>query len=735
MKNERKNLPRLLESVEGCFDEIHITDTGSTDGTLEFLKEQASQIAKCQVFTHHFKWVNSFCKARNASFEPVTTDYIMWMDADDVLSDKAAFIKWRDYAMEFGEMFFNTYNYALDNNGKPQVSFVRERVFKTSVKPKWSYDLHEGIVPDTKWAKDYAVTWSINHLRDQEDVIQDRSRNIKIIENMENKDARMMFYYGKELYEAGRPNEAVKVFEELLEDKHGDYSELTEHDRILAYQYAAYSAGQIAEELKDEYRDKKTTAFKKAIGFCSEGIKLDPHRAEFYVNVGDTYLKMGDLVKSIPYYASAKHCINHKSSGSPYEGAIYSFHNCYGEVPSLQLSRVYLHLGRIDEAIKEAQECFDKYKNEDAKNIITECLKIKELIDLDSPKTETEDIVFTCPPQSAYPFDEKLYKEKGMGGSETALIEMATRLKRLTGRPVKCFLSREGLEDFTGESGVEWLSNKNLNAYFAKNKPKVHIAWRHNIKLTKAYTYLWCHDLVTSTVEGEKNFDKILCLTEFHKNYVMAKQGVPEDMIIVTRNGITPEKFNFEKKPKNPNKILWMSSPDRGMDAAMLVCDEVKKVFPDVELHIYYGIDKLDMWGLTDLKNKLQKMMDERPYVKYHGFTEQNKMYQEVSDGVVWCHPCNFIETFCITAIEMLALGVYPVTRRLGALQNTLASAESKGQAIMLDHPCNTPFQIHAYAREVVAALQEKKWDNVSLDIENHSWEAVAKEWVEFMKL
>jgi len=35
VKNEEHNLPRLLKSVEGCFDEICITDTGSTDKTVE----------------------------------------------------------------------------------------------------------------------------------------------------------------------------------------------------------------------------------------------------------------------------------------------------------------------------------------------------------------------------------------------------------------------------------------------------------------------------------------------------------------------------------------------------------------------------------------------------------------------------------------------------------------------------------------------------------------------------
>ena len=120
---------------------------------------------------------------------------------------------------------------------------------------------------------------------------------------------------------------------------------------------------------------------------------------------------------------------------------------------------------------------------------------------------------------------KKLYKVKGMGGSETALIEVAKHLKEMTGRLVKVFAMRE--KDLVCESGVEYLSNKTANEYFSKYRPKVHIGWRHNIKITHAPTYLWCHELDYSSVESQHNFDKIFMRYRFHKNYVMAKQSVP----------------------------------------------------------------------------------------------------------------------------------------------------------------------------------------------------------------
>ena len=105
MKNERKNLPRLFESVAGCFDEIHVVDTGSTDGSQDWVKNEGEKTALTEVYLHYFKWVNSFCKARNYAFSHANTDYIMWLDLDDCLSDREAFIQWKNHAMEFADCF------------------------------------------------------------------------------------------------------------------------------------------------------------------------------------------------------------------------------------------------------------------------------------------------------------------------------------------------------------------------------------------------------------------------------------------------------------------------------------------------------------------------------------------------------------------------------------------------------------------------------------------------------
>jgi glycosyltransferase involved in cell wall biosynthesis len=719
-KNESNNVKRFLESFGPVVDEVIFVDTGSNDGTQEIAKSMGAKM-------FHFDWINDFSAARNFSFDQVKTDYVLWADLDDAMHNPEAFKSYRDHAMQFYDYVLAKYNYALDKDGKPLVTFARERLLKMSWRPRWNYFVHEGVPPPPNASVHYATTWAIDHLRTEEDLNKDRSRNLKIFEkHMESGglDGRMTFYYGKELFENQQPEEAEKQITKSIG------MDLQPHDRINAIQYSALSCLSMIEKLKPEHHSPLVARIRD---YSHRGLMLDPNRAEFWTFLGDSYLRTGQLNEAMPFYQAAISCPTTGNPGEVYAGPIHQTAAAYTHYPRMQIAKIYANRGQIDQAESMAKELHKGWPSKETDELLLEVQKIKPLISLDGPKTKVPDIIFTCPPQTAYEFDEELYKSKPMGGSETALIEMAKWLRKLTGRPVKVFNMRA--QALTSESGVEYISSGNVNAYFASKEPALHIAWRHNVKLTNAPTYLWCHDLTTPTVESVHNFDKVLCLTPFHRDYVNATQGVPLDKIIVTRNGIDPTKFDLPEVTKNPNKIVWMSSPDRGLDKAIAILDIVREKHPNIEHHVYYGLENLFKYGMADLGNKIKKMIEERPWIKYHGFTEQKKMAIDTKDAVLWLHPSTFIETFQITALEMLCSGIYPVIRRHGAIRDTLKQAEIDGMATLLDIECVTPEEHQEYARAVCHALETKAWQRVKVDSNQFAWSSVAQEWVNLFQL
>lgn len=718
VKNEAENLPRLFASIQDCFDEIHITDTGSTDGTVEIAERLGAKV-------HHFKWVNDFAAARNASFDPITTDYVMWLDGDDVLENPEGFKRFRDDAMGLADYWIATYHYSSEAvTGKPLCSFARERVFRTDRKFKWKYFVHEGVIPQTQYGQvkmDFSPVWAVKHMRTDADLLKDRSRNLSIFEaHLGEMDSRMKYYYGKELFEAQRPGDSIQYFGEATKEK-----TLEMHDRILAMQYLCYAYMQCNQ-------------FDKAVEIATAGLIIAPNRAEYYTIIGDCFVKLGRLEDAIPSYSAAKSCIFKAGIPQGFAGAIFHNEDAYTAYPRNQLARIYANLGNFEKSEQESSLSFDTFSNEESKNLRDEVRKMKVVASGYKDAKPCDDIVITCPPQAPYLWDGDISKTRSMGGSETACIEMASWLHKISGRPVKIFNVRDTAKTC---DGVEYLPCNNLNAYMSEHKPWLHIAWRHNFKVTDALTYVWCHDLKTQGLENTSHYEKALCLTPFHKRYAMATQGIADDKILVTRNGIKPDRFtdgeNNKENPyisrKNPNKIVFPSSPDRGLDRAMRVLDKIRETYPDIELHVFYGIEHLHKWGLADLQQRLESMMKERPWVKYHGATQQDVLMNHLKEAVIWLHPCDFIETSCITAMEMICAGVYPVTRSLGGLMDTLSVPNSLGMATLLDSDCITESEYKLYIDATLDALEKKKWETVGMDAQSLSWESVAKEWLQVL--
>jgi len=78
VKNEESHLTACLDSVQGLWDELVVVDTGSTDRTIEIAQNAGAKI-------YHFPWIGDFSAARNRSLEECHGQWILWLDADDIL--------------------------------------------------------------------------------------------------------------------------------------------------------------------------------------------------------------------------------------------------------------------------------------------------------------------------------------------------------------------------------------------------------------------------------------------------------------------------------------------------------------------------------------------------------------------------------------------------------------------------------------------------------------------------
>lgn len=78
-KNEEKNIEKCLENIYKIVDEIIIVDTGSEDNTIEMSRKFGAI-----VISH--KWNDDFSDARNIALKNATKDWILVLDADEVIT-------------------------------------------------------------------------------------------------------------------------------------------------------------------------------------------------------------------------------------------------------------------------------------------------------------------------------------------------------------------------------------------------------------------------------------------------------------------------------------------------------------------------------------------------------------------------------------------------------------------------------------------------------------------------
>jgi glycosyltransferase involved in cell wall biosynthesis len=210
VKNEEDVLARCLSSVKNLVNEIIIVDTGSSDRTKEIAKEFTDLI-------YDFEWIDDFSAARNFSFSKATMDYILWLDADDIIlpEDAIKFDHLKTTLSPDIDIVMMHYNTAFDEKGHPTFSYYRERLSKRSKNYKWQEPVHEYLQFNGNIIN---ADVSITHAKLKQ---HKSSRNLEIYEKRissgEKLSARGTYYFARELKEHRRYEEAIQKYEEFLD--------------------------------------------------------------------------------------------------------------------------------------------------------------------------------------------------------------------------------------------------------------------------------------------------------------------------------------------------------------------------------------------------------------------------------------------------------------------------------------------------------------------------------------
>lgn len=169
--------------------------------------------------------------------------------------------------------------------------------------------------------------------------------------------------------------------------------------------------------------------------------------------------------------------------------------------------------------------------------------------------------------------------------------------------------------------------------------------------------------------------DRIIALCPTHAAYLQEKHPDTADKVCLSRNGIRGDlvlrcSIDSSLPPRNPHRLTYASSPDRGLLGLLQAFRLIRFLVPDAELHVCYGFDNIDKLKPNASRrwqrDQLLRALDQ-PGVIVRGRMGQPQLYREWLQTGIMCAPTNFSETGYITLMEAQALGAIPIVNPIWA--------------------------------------------------------------------
>lgn len=320
VKNEEAVLERCLNCIKEIVDEIVIIDTGSTDRTKVIAYQYTEKV-------YDFEWIDDFSAARNYSFQHATMQYVLWLDADDIIDEtnQAKFAAIKHNLDASTDAVTMLYNLGFDQYGNVTATNRRHRLVRRSNNYRWVGAVHEYLAV---WGQVVDSDIAITHCSEGHD--SDRNINIykKRLKAGEVFAPRDQYYFANELMDHKQYKPAIKWYQKFLAGGQGWVE-----DKLGACRNLAQCCAQLGKN-------------SEAMQYVLQSFLYDQPRAEFCCQMGMYFINEGQINPAIFWFNLATQL------KPPAENKGFLNPSFWTWVPHLQLCVCYDRLGQYDLADK-----------------------------------------------------------------------------------------------------------------------------------------------------------------------------------------------------------------------------------------------------------------------------------------------------------------------------------------------------------------------------------------------
>jgi len=699
VKNGNPLLKNTLIAIKPYIDRWTILDTGSTDGSQDCVKEVLSGV-EGNLYEEPFV---DFSTSRNRALELAgkSCKYNIMLDDSYIIHGGE---KLREILSTSNE---NAYSIIITDENKKYDSV---RITKSSAELRYKYRVHEII--DYKnpsqdlLGKDIYLEDCVIHLHTMRST--DRyPRDLKILleeYKSKPKDARIIFYIAQTYYTMTDYQRASIYYKKRVELNIKKIN-ISHHSEVY---YSLYTLGRIYKKLDD---------WEKAEIYFMKAYNLRPYRAEPIYHIAKYYFEQSNFDKAEKFLIQ----LIKLDIPSPNTDSFLIEYRLYKyDIPYL-LIETYFRKGETKFAIELAKKLLGEFPDDPKlKNIIS----TQETTPIVVKKYNKPTVVINtgffknkwCPDN---------YTQVGVSGSEIMAMNIAKTLCKYDIN-VFVFSACEGLEGiydnvqyFDISKYDDFIKKTYINYLIVSRFPQF-LRYFDNIE----NVYFWLHDILpfeNSFQTHKTKFKKIICLSEWHKDFFYNEYKFPKERISIIGNAIDTTRFSIDSIEKVAYRFIYSSSSERGFKHLLKMFSKIHDRYPTAELHAFLENDH----GFINVPD----------FIKINKRVSQAQLAIEMMKSDVWLYPTDFDETYCITALEAQAAKCLCVCINRAALKTIVGS-----RGVMVDGDPSKDSVQDKLLEELFKVLDdpERKKKLIQAGYEwaqRQDFNFIVKEWINLFKM
>ena len=330
-------------------------------------------------------------------------------------------------------------------------------------------------------------------------------------------------------------------------------------------------------------------------------------------------------------------------------------------------------------------------------------------------------------------FDKSTYLDHGIGGSEYCVIKLSQQFSD-NGHDVIVSgdVYTEYIDGVSYVNMADLKSDQHFDVVIAINYINYikfleesnitydkSIFWMHN---TEYYPYYEGNVLENDGLDylSDERINKIVGVSEYHSDILKRKYPQVSRKITYIENAIDLEQIDAIRVPRIEDKFVYTSAADRGLQTLLKMWPEIKNIKPNATLYV-----ATPPYGLEWYEKYVQELDD----VHFLGSLSPTKLYETIKSAEYWLYPSQYNETYCITALEMMACGVKIISTNTGNLKNLLnnrgAVVDSNGGESIITKTILDTLEFTSARPE----LQSDYLNSARNYAESQTWERRYSEW------